>query len=229
MELEMVLNELSLRTSAANIPAARQMMSDFIETIIAATTSKVKRIIRTHSSLDSEELAPGYPVARWRNDNEVDRDLRRFFTALVTKSPFLNDVFDLDILNSANLSDFFYGEDRALGLGVAFLLDGLAVSLNSETRWYESHLQLRIIQLDDKGDLSETIEEIHHASRKGHVREHLDWINLRLKDSAIAEINDGLDIWKRKEEWFPHLFFCERVEEQLRILPQGDLVTSVLR
>ncbi|GAC1523355.1 MAG: hypothetical protein NVS3B14_23600 [Ktedonobacteraceae bacterium] len=179
--------------------------------------------IRTYSNLDSEELAPGYPVARWRNDTSVDRDLRRFFTTLVTKSPFLNDIVDPGILNSVDLPDFFHGEDRALGLGVAFLLDGLAISLKSEPQWYESRVQLRIVQLDDNEELSETIEEIPHASTSEHVREHLDWINARLQNTAISEVNDGMDIWKHKDDWFPSLYFCEKVGEQIQALVRGNL------
>ena len=115
MDLEMVLNELSLRSPAADIHVARQRMSDLLFTVMAATQHGVKRALRTHSNLDAEELTPGYPVARWRNDNNVDYELRRFFKTLVTKSPFLDDVVDPNILHNVGLSDFFHGDDQALG------------------------------------------------------------------------------------------------------------------
>ena len=47
MDLEIVFNELSLRTPAADIPTARKLMSNFIKTVLTATTQGVKKVIRT--------------------------------------------------------------------------------------------------------------------------------------------------------------------------------------
>ena len=147
MDLEMVLNELSLRSLAPDVHVARQRMSDLMRTVVEATTHGVKRTIRTHSNFDSEILAPNYPIARWRNDSMVDRDVQRYFKTLVTKSPFLDEVVDTDILHNVSLSDFFYDEEQAFGLGVAYWLDALAISIQSEQRWYESRLHLTITQI----------------------------------------------------------------------------------
>src|SRR5260370_42516857 len=111
MELEMVLNELSLRPIANNISTARHRMSDLMLNAIVATKHGVKSVMRTSSNFDTEEIAPGYPVARWRNDGNVDIEMRRFLRSLVTKSPFLNDITNSDILNSVDLSDCFCEED----------------------------------------------------------------------------------------------------------------------
>lgn len=229
MELEMVLNELSLRVPAEDRYIARERMSDFIKMVVTATSHGVKRTIRTHSNLDSLELASGYPVARWRNDIDVDRDARRFFTTLVTKSPFLDDVLDPDIHNSFDLSDFFHNGDRAFGLGVAFLLEAFAVSIQSEACWYVPRLQLTISQMGDDGEVTDIIEEIPHASISDHVYEHLNWIKKRLEYDKQSVIHKGIDIWNHKDQWFPHLYFCEKVEEQLQTLPQGDMIKSVFR
>lgn len=224
MELEMVLNELSLSPIANNIPAARQRMSDLMLTAIVATKYGVKSVMRTHSKLDMEGLAPGYPVARWRNDDNVDFEMRRFYRTLVTKSPFLDDITDPEVLNSVNLSDCFCGEDRAIGLGVAFWLEALAVSFKSKSRWYANYLQLRISQIDDNEEIEDTFEEIPHASSNDHIREHLVWISDRLSKVDQIVARDGLDIWQRKVDWFPNLYFCEKVREQLQDLPHGHLM-----
>ncbi len=73
MDLEMVLNELSL-TPAEDIPTAQKRMSDFIDTVRTATTHGVKRVIRTKEDFQSTILAPNYPIMRWRNDSSVDRE-----------------------------------------------------------------------------------------------------------------------------------------------------------
>lgn len=222
MELEMVLNELSLRPIAHNISIARQRMSELMLTVIVATKYGVKSVLRTNSNLDTEELAPDYPVARWRNDTNVDIEMRRFFKALVTKSPFLNDITNPNILDSVDLSDCFCGEDRAIGLGVAFWLEALAVSFRSEPRWFDSYVQLRISQIDDNEEIADTFEKIPHASSSDHIREHLVWIGERLRKSDQTEVREGIDIWQHKADWFPSLYFCENVREQMQTLAYGN-------
>lgn len=224
MDLEMVLNELSLRSPATDIYVARQRMSDLMQTVLLAAKYGVRSIIRTQSNLDSEELALNYPIARWRNDSNVDIELRRFFRLLVTKSPFLEDISNQDIERSVSLSDFFHNKDQAIGLGVAYWLDALPISLRSEPRWYDSHLQIRIAQIDDSGEMTDTVEEIIHASTDDHIREHLGWINDRLRKDDQISVRDGMAIWKHKEDWFPCLYFSEKVEEQLQTLPRGNLL-----
>jgi len=163
-----------------------------------------------------------YPIARWRNDSTVDRDLQRYFKTLVTKSPFLDEIVDTDILHNVSLSEIFHGEDQALGLGIAYWLDALAISIRSEPRWYDSRLLLRIVQIDDNDEMVDTTEAIPHASSIKHIKEHLAWMNERLQEDDQEIVHDGMTIWQRKEEWFPNLYFCERVKEHMQALPHGD-------
>lgn len=223
MDLEMVLNELSLRSPAADVHVARQRMIDFVQTILVATKFGVKRILRTSTDFNIVELAPGYPVIKWLNDNNVDREIRRFYLTLATKAPFLDDVNDSSVQERYGLSDFFCGEDHAIGLGVAYLLDSLAVSLRSGPLWLSSYVELKISVIDEDGELSDSLEQIPHASHSSHIHEHRSWINARLRSASRSNVNEGSDIWFHREEWFPHLYFCEQVKEQLQELSRGDL------
>lgn len=223
MDLEMVFNDLSLRPLAADVYAARQRMAEFVQTIIVATQHGVKGL-RTPAHFNVEELAPGYPVVRWVNDKEIGHDLRNFYLKLATNAPFLIGVDDANIQERFVLSDFFYEDKQAIGLGVAFLLDSLAVSLRSDPCWYESHIKLKISQLDDDGEIAEVFEDILHVSSGSHIREHLPWINERLYSEIQADVQKGLDIWQHKEEWYPHLYFCEKVGEQLQAIYRGNLM-----
>jgi hypothetical protein len=92
MDLEMVFNELSSNTPADDIPTARKWMSGFIQVLSQATRNGVKRVLRTHEDLSSIELAPDYPIARWRNDREVNQEERSFFRSLTAKAPLWSDL-----------------------------------------------------------------------------------------------------------------------------------------
>ncbi|MGK7877908.1 MAG: hypothetical protein AB4426_32760 [Xenococcaceae cyanobacterium] len=213
MDLEMVLNELSLGTPAVDIPTARQWMSELIGTLRQATASDVKRVLRTSNDIHSIELAPGYPVARWRNDGEINREERSFFRTLTAKAPFWNDVAE-EIKDEFDLSEVWYQGEQAKGLGFALVIDALAVSFKSEPRWDCNRLELEVRRLDDSSKLIDEHAEIVHASRISHVQEHADWIKKRIR----TEVRNGLELWNRRDELFSNLTFCEDVSEQLQSL-----------
>ncbi|HHC24871.1 MAG TPA: hypothetical protein ENK58_05580 [Desulfobacterales bacterium] len=65
------------------------------------------------------------------------------------------------------LSEFSHNGKFSSGLGIAYLLDALALSLNSDPKWNESQ-----IHLQTNGNAVTT----YHASSPNHVRENADWI-----------------------------------------------------
>lgn len=216
MDLEMVLNELSLKTPASDEQTARKLMSELISTVRQATVTGVKRVIRTSDEINTIELAPNYPVVRWRNDNEVDLEERRFFRTLATKAPFWVDLAE-QIKNDFDLSDVLYQGETARGLCFALISDALPVSLRSENRWDGSRLELLVTRLEDE-ELIEEYLEIVHVSCKHHVQELAEWIENR----THLEIFDGSDLWKRRNELFPRLEFCEDLYKQMQNLRNGD-------
>ncbi len=218
MDLEMVLNELSLRTPAADIPTARKLMSELIITVRQATTSGVKRVLRTQSDINIIEIAPGYPIARWRNDNEVNREERSFFRTLTAKAPFWTDVAE-EIKNSFDLSEFMHQGEQAIGLGFALVSDTLPVSLLSDDCWDFNQLQIEFKRIDENGEIVEEIVEIIHASRRNHVQQHTNWIQERIRKC----VSDALELWSRREELFPNLEFCDTVGKQLKEILAGQL------
>ncbi len=219
----MVLNELSLEPPALNVPQAQQRMRDFLDTARIATKLGVKKVIRTSDDLSYVSLAPNYPLARWRNDDEVDRDTRRYFRTLVTKSPYLKDIEDGEIEGKNERSQFFYQNKEAKGLGIAYLLDNLALSFRSAQIWEQSNLELALIELDEDGELREgLIRNVTHACSVEHAQQHENWIRERIRIQAQREILDGDAIWTHKETFFPHLQFCDAVQKQLQRVLQGD-------
>lgn len=219
MDLEMVLNELSLLTPAADVSTARQWMSDFITTVRTATTQGVNRVIRTQSDFQSTILASDYPVARWRNDQAVDREARLFFKALITKAPFLTDVSDSQkIAETVDLSEFKHQGVQASGLGIAYLMDTLALSLISENRWDCNRLQMEVRRLGEDGEIIDKTVEIIHASRSKHVQEHTAWLKHRIRTG----VRDGVELWNRREELFPSLEFCEDVRSEMQSLGSSN-------
>ena len=211
MALEMVLNELSLQT-AADIHTARSWMEAFIQAVNAASSHGVSRVIRTKSDIFDITLAVNYPLRRWLNDQEVDREMRRYIKALTTKAPFWENLPDLH--DSVLAREFIFDGRGAQGLGVAYLLESLAVSLPSEESWDAARLTLNVDWISEDGQIEKNTVEVIHASHSSHVVEHAQWISERLR----SDVQDGADLWKRSAELFPSLTFCEMAGNQIQSL-----------
>ena len=134
MDLEIVLNELSLNNPADNKHIARELMSNLINTAIKAQENGVNPILRTHESFYEALLAPNYFIYNWLEDQSVDLEKKRFIR-LSSKFPFLKDVQDSQVENRSLLSEFRFQEELATGLGVAYLLESIAISLKSDVQW----------------------------------------------------------------------------------------------
>ncbi len=227
MDLEMVLNELSLQTSAPDIPTARKWMSELIQTLRQATSSGVNRVLRTSDEINALMLTSDYPISRWRNDSEVDIDEKRFFKTLSTKAPFWTDVIE-EIKDQFDLSDIWYQGKLAKGLGFVWMIDGLAVSFQSDSKWNCESLQLQIQRFNENDELINLVEEIKHVSDKRHLQCHQDWIINRIKITVV----DGIELWERRVELFPSLEFCDSVKKQLQNILKGQrelaIVTKIL-
>lgn len=229
MDLEMVFNELSARNLAPDISTAQKWMSELISTMLEAKRCGLKGI-RTQADFHAMVLAENYPLASWRNDNEVNREERTFLRTLATKAPLSVDIPNREIKIKVENPDCELSLEgsQAEGFKFAYYLETLAISLNSESLWNSSHINLELIQIDEDGELTEENVEVIHGSQKSHVIEHADWIKNRLQ----SELLNGMELWNRRDELFASMQFCHVGNKQLRRLRTGEkkleLVLEVL-
>jgi hypothetical protein len=217
LQLDPVLNELSLQPPVAAVYAARQGMDSLVRTVIAASRHGATRTIRSHVDLNDMMLADGYTVRQWRNDGEVDRELRTYFRSVASKAPYLADLPDQSV--AAEAVDCFYEELPAVGLRAAFVIDSLALSLPAGQHWDSAEVAITIRDLDEStGDLRDTTASVRHASRPDHIVAHAPWIKRRVQ----PEISSGESLWQERERRYPALTFCANVKSQLEDIQGGD-------
>lgn len=228
VEIDLLLNELSLKNPASDQQTARYWMSNFIQTIKAIKAQGVKVYLRTKDNFHTTILAPDYPLRRWLNDQEVDQVERGFIRTLATGNPFSTNIANVDIKdieNNCGLSEFWYQGETAIGLGVAYILDTMSVSLMSAECWDRSFLSIEAQTIDEDGVVIDEIVNIVHTSRSNHVEEHTEWFKNRIRLGVI----DGEDLWNRRDELFPSLEFCENVSKQIQNLYYGTpILTQVV-
>lgn len=219
MDVDMVLNHLSLGTPAAEERTARELMSELIRTLSTAVKLGVKTL-RAQTKIGGIIIAQDYPVAKWLNDNQVSQDERDFLLTLSTQTPPIADITEPGIENRVYLSEFRYQGEQATELGIAYLLNALAVSLLSEEKWDCSRLDLEVRRLDENQEIIDERVEIVHASRPNHVLEHAEEIQHRIRTG----VRDGAELWHRRAELFPHLEFCQDVGERLQNIRTGNVM-----
>jgi hypothetical protein len=226
MPLDIVLNELSYRVPAADVWVARDGMFLLIDTIRAAQKLGTSRTLRFHHDLYRSAIAADYTVADWLNDAAIDRDARLFFKTVATTSPFLSDLAGSSVDERFRGAEFRYGQESVLGLGVAYLLDALAISLPFSHVWDVPELSIVISELDDEGQIVDDSGLVKHAANLDHVRKHERWIDERRR----REVLNGRELWTERSSLFPRLVFCSSVKTQLEQLGNGDaLFRQVMR
>ncbi len=189
MAVEMVLNDLSLLSPVGERGAARKLMTELIDVLSTAVISGVKTL-RTQNNLYNLVLSPDYPVASWLNDNQVEREERSFLRTLGTKTPLLAEITNPTVQEEQSLADFKHEGESAYALGIAYLLNALAISFHSETRWDCDSLDLEVTRLEDGTGLENvtagltlttSTERLIHASRREHILVHKAQIEYRLR------------------------------------------------
>jgi hypothetical protein len=228
MGVDLVLNELSYRSPVEERYEAKQAMAKLIETMRAAHRLGVQRELRCHEDLYRSRLANDYSVTDWLSDGSVDQVAREFFRTVATASPFLRGLEGSEADEQFGASEFTFRGEPAIGLGVAFILGGLSVSLLLDPVWDRSFVAVDMLVLDAERGLEEGLGPVHHASTKEHVKEHEAWIATQARATAL----DGRILWAQRKRLLPHLEFCASVRpfvEQLRMgTPMGAQVLRKL-
>ncbi|HRB81194.1 MAG TPA: hypothetical protein PK614_02935 [Nitrospira sp.] len=217
MALEMVLNELSL-AKAANLFEARAWMSELIKTSSFAASHGVARVLHSEPNVHSLNIADGYPLARWRNDEDVPREERQYFRSLITKSPLVMVELEDGEGESSLPPEYLFDNQAAKGLGFAFEGNRVAISLQSKPDWNKSILEIIVQSLSADGDLEISNGKVHHASHRSHITENLGWI----KRYTTSKLSSGRDLVRRRGELLPSLEFCSTALEQLEGLTQSS-------
>lgn len=185
MAMKVVLNDLSLLYPVEEQGLARALMTELISVISTAQIFGTEKTLRTQDNLYNLILSPGYPIASWLRDPQVEREERQFFTSkLDIKAPLLIDITDEKILEKESLADFKFQNESSYALGIAHLLNALVISFHSDQRWDFTTLEIEVTQLggtDTEIVLETHIQALVHASQRKHILEHKQTIEYRLR------------------------------------------------
>ena len=226
-QLWLVFNELSARVSAPVIHQGRRRMDEMVFAVATMMAGRSATLVMVgEPNLWAAELAPGYTVTNWLS--ETDRDRKSLLLRIASKYDFPEEV-DKALRDRFYLSEFAISQEthgeagnrvEAKGLGAAYLLAGIGISLRSEDRWCRIRIPLQRMWFDeDSQEQSDKVEALN-LSRFSQVE---DLSELRLERSRRELRDDPLTLADRKHECFPHLGFGRDVDGHLAVLPREIL------
>lgn len=208
--MEIVLNELSVCPDPALSVDARGV--ELAECVKGLSSLGVGRVLRSTRDVLERDLDVDLSFRRWLFARSGPREQKRYLATLLSKAPYVNDLHTREENAQGKLFEFQFEKAIALGLGLAFLRDFPAVSLRCNCRFLEASLPVKMLVLVLEREQSvEKDVTVVHVARREHVSTHRLWLEGRVQ----RVVRTGRELWARREELFPFLDFCARVEKQL--------------
>jgi hypothetical protein len=210
--MDYIFNELSIN-QVETIHEVRSLLEAFVKTCIKAQNYLLLDTLRIPESIGNLlniSLVENYPLSKWCHDQEVDHDIKQKFYQIIANPPLLR-LEEINELDTFTTSYFHFNLAESKGLGVAFLLQTLAVSFLTNTLWDNDNISITHEYFDEKENITSSLRDIKHCSKTDHVDSHVTYFN-DLRRSLISKCSE---IWENREELFPNLIFCEKTRKQL--------------
>jgi hypothetical protein len=219
--MDLIYNEKSFSTCYPDKISASQGLKRSITVAKDLTKLGYRHSVRTVTNFRQLELAPGYSVADWMNDQTArstasDKELFRFFCTSCTKSPYLEDYHQ-----EANLPpeiEYQYDNEPALGLTLAHLWNTVSLSLDGDARFQNFVVYLSKLTLDNSGEINATLCESHTLICEAQI----DMNRSIIKQKLLDNLNCGADIIACAQKYFPNILFCDAAEKQVRALSGSE-------
>lgn len=221
--IQCILNELSLSDQASDKERARAMMESFVDVLKGIEKNAVSPQIRLHTRLWQIELCPGYTVHNWSDDLAINKDKRIYFKIKVMKFPLLEEL-EKSMPEDCLETDVLHENVSGKGLTVAYLTENPVISLNSNSKWVPSELDVLVRKLKNDGSA-----EINFLDVEGSLLNFSTDENLKLNiDKLIQLARDKFksveDFWNHKEKIFPKIEFAPSFKDDLNGIGFNNLL-----
>lgn len=217
--MKIIFNELSINVLPQSIQQADVAISCLFETAKELSKISRQRIRILANILFSEiNLAENYHIKQWFS--KLPREDRQLFVSYTAQEPLIHDY-----------PYYYFQNQECKGFAYAYENDCLSINYNPNANWSETKYLLEKRYLDEQ-TLDYEVEkiEILHISKQEHLSIHQIWIEHKIKlliNEQLSEIKNHTDFWKKRDELFKQLVFCEEVEFQIASIPFNFLSNAI--
>jgi len=189
-------------------------MAQLLAVVRAVAARGFSRTLRAHRGLMGEMLSPGYNLSQWLNDGEVDVESRRFFRAIVSKVPYVDEI--VEQFHSAQVAacECWIEDQRAWGAGAGYLLNLPTLCCTGDPRYDVCSVRVVMSQLLADGEVVCEEHELCSLTTVGHVIEKEPWLAARIE----AELSDGATFLEVAADLAPYLRFSQSAAGQIAAL-----------
>lgn len=226
MEVDLIFNERSFSPASATTADARTIMSRFADLVKDARASGCGGVVRVPHNFRFQSLAPDYALEQWLVDPAADRDKRVYLGSLGIKLPYFDDLLGDPVSERFDRSEFQFDDLIVQGLGVAFVTDGLAISLRPDAPWNSRFISIVYRTVDEVSDAITSQEvSVRHISEAGHASLHI----AELTNQLLRGATSGEELWDLCAVTLDRIVFCASVEPQVKALTSGAGGLNVIK
>lgn len=144
----------------------------------------------------------GYSIGEWLNSADIE--YRRLYLRFVQQAIRYNKEEEYEVSFEGEV---FYGGTEA------YLNNSFILSICLDDKWKKNNIECKFYSLPDNTEKYISIKNVFYKEQLNSplIKEILD------RENSI-KVNSYDELWRRREEFFPHLDFCPSVKDNLDLL-----------
>lgn len=202
----MILNELSIRGNDMSCEEIKHVISQWLKVCQRLFHEKDDRDFYYTAELLTKELISGYTIHDWLHDSKVSQQEKAFFRTIINRKQLIK---EMDFPGSELIVETDEGERvNAVGCLAAYESESYVISMNTSELWQAEEIAGTYVTLEQ--------DDEHVAIENCCFEEQLYSLKEKEKSRIKLMISSGKELWEKRELLYPHLCFCDSVQQQLR-------------
>lgn len=224
--MDLILNDLSSQFPAENQYQARKVMKSFLKVyLVAKSVAGTNRLIldRDYNYIS---LAKGYCIEQWRNDHEVEEEVKRVFRSLIQRSATY-DSFPIE-----DVAEFEVDLCKRLSAGclLAYLRSGCCLSFPGHEKWDIPYIKGSYRFMNEETDQIDSCEaSVPNIASEETASVFSQTYSEQIKREKRSSFLSGKDILDCAPKKFPNLIFCKTASDQLMAEGRHNNVSQIAR
>lgn len=201
----MILNEVSIRGNSMSRVEINHAISQLLRVCQRLSHEKDDRDFYYTTELLTTELISGYTIHDWFQNPEVSQKEKAFFRTIINRKHLIKET---DFPGSELIVEVECGQKMtAVGCLAAYESESYVVSMNTSVLWQMEEIAGTYVTLE-RDDQEVSVENCC-------FEEQLTSLGDREKARMRLFVSSGKELWEKRELLYPHLCFCDCVQEQL--------------
>lgn len=205
--MRLVFNELSLDDTPQNRDDGKKLIENFIKVYSCAVSGEFRFNREVYTSVDFNkiEIAKDYSIAEWRNNKNIDIDIKRKFKNICDKQIIIEPDDEIEM-------SFSHTDKKPIGALAAYINNHFLFSLSTNDFWKEFEIKGNVYSLND--DENKEVS-LHNISTEEHLDGNTD-VFKKAQKSSLDQYTTPEKLSEKLDEIFPYLIFHEEAKNQLK-------------